>query len=38
MLRDADGLFYNHENPPQPDFAESNRFVDAVINWRKTIF
>jgi GGDEF domain-containing protein len=38
MLRDADGLFFNYENPPLPDYAESNRFVDAVINWRKTIF
>lgn len=38
MLRDADGLFFNHENPPPPDYAESSRFVDAVINWRKTIF
>lgn len=38
MLRDADGLFFSHENPPPPDYAESNRFVDAVINWRKTIF
>lgn len=38
MLRDADGLFFNHENPPPPDYAESNRFVNAVINWRKTIF
>lgn len=38
MLRDADGLFFNHENPPPPDYAESNRFVNAVISWRKTIF
>lgn len=38
MLRDADGLFFSHENPPSPDFAESNRFVRAVLNWRKTIF
>lgn len=38
MLRDADGLYFNFENPPSPDFAESNRFVNAVINWRKTIF
>ena len=38
MLRDADGLYFDFENPPSPDFAESNRFVRAVINWRKTIF
>ena len=38
MLQDADGLYFNFENPPSPDFAESNRFVRAVINWRKTIF
>ncbi len=38
MLRDADGLYFNFENPPSPDFADSNRFVRAVINWRKTIF
>lgn len=38
MLREADGLFFNHENRPGPDFEDSSRFVKAVVNWRKTIF
>lgn len=38
MLHEADGLFFSHENRRQPDFADSNRFVRAVLNWRKTIF
>jgi GGDEF domain-containing protein len=38
MLREADGLFFNHENRPTPDYEDSGRFVKAVMNWRKTIF
>lgn len=38
MLRDMDAMFFKHKNQPLPDYADSNRFVDAVINWRKTIF
>lgn len=38
MLREADGLFFSYENRRQPDFADSNRFVKAVLGWRKTIF
>lgn len=38
MLRDAGGLFFNHERRLPPDFSDSNRFVKAVFNWRKTIF
>lgn len=38
MLREAEGLFFNFEHRRRPDFADSNRFVAAVLNWRKTIF
>ncbi len=38
MLREADGMFFKYENRPAPDYEDSNRFVKAVINWRKTIF
>jgi GGDEF domain-containing protein len=38
MLAEADGIFFSHENRPQPDFSDSGRFVKAVLNWRKTIF
>ncbi|MGI9233957.1 MAG: GAF domain-containing protein [Woeseiaceae bacterium] len=38
MLSDADGMFFNHQDRPSPDYADSGRFVKAVMNWRKTIF
>lgn len=38
MLREADGIFFSHENRRKPNFEDSNRFVKAVMNWRKTIF
>ena len=38
ILREADGVFFSYEKRPSVDLAESNRFVKAVLNWRKTIF
>jgi GGDEF domain-containing protein len=38
MLQEAEGIFFSYEKRPLPEFADSNRFVKAVINWRKTIF
>jgi hypothetical protein len=38
ILREADGIFFSYEKRPRVDLAESNRFVKAVLNWRKTIF
>lgn len=38
MLREAEGIFFSYESRQPPDFSDSNRFVKAVLNWRKTIF
>ncbi len=38
LMREAEGIFFSYEKRPRADFADSNRFVKAVLNWRKTIF
>lgn len=38
MLQEAEGIFFSYEKQPRAEFADSNRFVQAVLNWRKTIF
>jgi GGDEF domain-containing protein len=38
VLREADGIFFTYEKQPRVDFEDSNRFVKAVLSWRKTIF
>lgn len=38
MLNEADGMYVRHEREPLPHPAESNRFLTAVTNWRKTIY
>lgn len=38
LLREADGIFFSYEQRPSIDLSDSNRFVKAVLNWRKTIF
>jgi hypothetical protein len=38
VLREADGMFFRHERQPLPDETDINRFVKALVGWRKTIF
>lgn len=38
MMLEAEGIFFSYEKRPQVDLSDSNRFVKAVLNWRKTIF
>lgn len=38
MLHEADGIFFSYEKRQNPNFEDSNRFVKAVLSWRKTIF
>jgi len=38
MLSQADGMFFRREKKPLLKDASSSAFVNAMVNWRKTIF